>query len=87
MVKIPNREKCFTINQLIEIPCGTEMTKLFELGTKGLLEYVKSGFKKIPTRVVLRTDSKQVEIETLPQQEIENILNEVVDNEMMNESN
>lgn len=62
------------------------MRSLFELGSHSILEYVHSGFKKIPSRVVLRTDNKQAEIENLNIQEIENLIIDAVDDEIMNES-
>ena len=51
------------------------------------MEYVQSGFKKISTMVIMRTDSKQTEIEHLNLNEIEIIFIYSLDIEIQNESN
>ena len=75
--KVRGRDHAFTINQLFEIPIGTDLASLHALGSKGIDSYVLSGFKTLPPRVILRTDFKQAEVETLNKETINILLENV----------
>ena len=62
---------------LFEIPIGTDLASLHALGSKGIDSYVLSGFKTLPPRVILRTDFKQAEVETLNEETINILLENV----------
>ena len=72
--KVGNRSVAFTIDGTIELIKGTDLASLFALGRAGLARYVESGFKELPAKVELRTDSKQKEAENIGQEDIDDFI-------------
>jgi hypothetical protein len=74
LIKIKGRQEIYTIDLKHKLLSGTDLESLFAIGRRSLLVHVESGFKTVPTRVELRTDFKEADVNNLTEVDVELLL-------------